>query len=306
MLFDSLLGLAERGYLPQDVKQIVNASRLFVFPGRAHEVLPGEKVATTDEEVADLNVHFRMPFDRVAVEDSASLVVIADTEDEQSGLSGTRRFVEFEALGSGRDEEFSGGPIDVPIEIRAQFHNTFSVVWGSIENLVFDPKRFGGNHMNAGFRYGGHGCFEKKKGRRDDLAHFFDRQHVMANAANNVLTAMSELNAFNQPNRWILEESPLKAPRGGKTKREPRSHERPIYTLLKPDQIRERFGLPALGDPEATSPRPHERRGHWRTYRHERFYASGLLSRRRWVRATWVGPSEVVVGKRRYRVCLDL
>ncbi|MCB0346442.1 MAG: hypothetical protein KDD66_15090, partial [Bdellovibrionales bacterium] len=79
MLFDSLLGLVERNYLPAEVARVVRNSRLFVFPGRAHEVLAEEKSAT-DEEIAELNERFRLPFDTVAVEDSASLVIIADCD----------------------------------------------------------------------------------------------------------------------------------------------------------------------------------------------------------------------------------
>ncbi len=49
----------------------------------------------------------------------------------------------------------------------------------------------------------------------------------------------------------------------------------------------------------------HERRGHWRRYRDER-YSEETRSRPQWIEATWVGPSEAEVGAHRYRVRLDL
>lgn len=304
MLFDSLLGLAERRYLPEHVARLVTNSRLFVFPGRAHEVLAGESSPASDEEVADLNAHFRLPFDTVAVEDSASLVIIGDVDEDQEGLGCSRVFVEFLQMVGPKDSEFSN-PVEVSPELQRLFAGTFSVCWGAVDQLAYDPKRYGGNHFHANFRYGGHGLYEKKEGLRRDLMHYLPQQFVLRNAGNNVLTAIAEINAFNQPNRWILEESPATPPREGKKqKREPRSHERPRYTLLKPEQIREKLGMPPLGSPDATSPRPHERRGHWRTYRDARF--TKLMSQRRWVKAAWIGPSEVVVGKRRYKVMLDL
>lgn len=302
MLFDSLLALMERGYLPPEVVRVIRDSRLFVFPGRAHEVLAEEKSAT-DEEVAELNEHFRLPFRTVAVEDTASLVIIADVEEDQVGLSGPRSYIEVEQMVGPRNSEFSVGPGELSPELENMFRGTVNVVWGAVENMVFDPGRYGGNHLHAQFRYGGHGCFEKKKGLRRDLMAYLPADMVTRNSANNVLTAVAEIDAFNQPNRWILEGIPVKEKKAKGT-REPRSHERPIYTLLKPQQIREKLGLPAPG--EGSSPRPHERRGHWRTYRHQRFASSGLADKRRWIRATWVGPSEAVVGKRRYKVRLDL
>ena len=305
MLFDSLLGLVERGYLPSHVARVVTNSRLFVFPGRAHEVLAEEKSAT-DEEVAELNEHFRLPFDTVAIEDSASLVIIADSEEEQAGLGGPRFYIEVEQMIGARSDEFVTPARELPQHVENMFRGTINVTWGNMFNLTFDPKRYSGNHLHAHFRYEGHGCYEKKQGLRRDLMPYLPADYVGRNAANNVLTAIAELDSFNQPNHWILEETPARPRREGKVRREPRSHERPRYTLLKPEQIREKLGLPDPGEEGGTSPTPHERRGHWRTYRHERFAASGLASKRRWIKATWVGPSEAVIGKRRYKVCLDL
>lgn len=124
----------------------------------------------------------------------------------------------------------------------------------------------------------------------------------------NALWAMEEMALVQTPKHFILEQSPL-AGWSPFTKRLngagiPRSHERPLYTLLQPKEIRRRMGLPEPTDDERRrAPRPHERRAHLRTLRAERFvHKAGKTVP---VKASWIGPSEARVGAHVYRVLLD-
>jgi hypothetical protein len=131
----------------------------------------------------------------------------------------------------------------------------------------------------------------------------------------NVNTSLQEVFYFNSPDRFIVEECPIKAMQRWKKRKQRerrkhkgkrrvqvrREHERPVYTLLKPKEIRVKLGLPALaaGGPR----RPHERRRHYRTYRDERYVK--MRNKTVVIPASWVGPSEATIGNRRYRILLD-
>jgi hypothetical protein len=129
----------------------------------------------------------------------------------------------------------------------------------------------------------------------------------------NVDTSLQEVFYFNSPNRFVVEECPLKAMARWKKRQEQRrrkkkvkerirrKHDRPIYTLLRPKEIRVKLGLPplAVGGPR----RPHERRRHYRTYRDDRY--TEMKGKTVIIPATWIGPSEATVKNRRYRILLD-
>jgi len=118
----------------------------------------------------------------------------------------------------------------------------------------------------------------------------------------NVTVAFEEVMLFNDPEHFILETTPIGSPATRNRKRILRSTERPRYTLLKPKQIRQRMQLPEPEEGRGRR-RPHERRAHTRTL------GSAFYKKKRGsvivIPATWVGPSEHVVGGKRYRVLLD-
>lgn len=78
---------------------------------------------------------------------------------------------------------------------------------------------------------------------------------------------------------------------------------RPHYTVLRPREIRSVMRLvDPSGDPHSHVA-PHERRGHFRVYKHERF--KFVKGKPQWIPSTWIGPSEAVVGTAKYKVLLD-
>jgi hypothetical protein len=133
----------------------------------------------------------------------------------------------------------------------------------------------------------------------------FEWEMLRRTALTNAKVALMEVALANLPNHFIVEISHAKTDQ--KRKKDvkiPRSGNRPIYILASPKEIRMRMQLPEPQSSAGRSPRPHERRAHVRTYRDARFV--NLQGQTRIIPATWVGPNESVVGKRRYKVRLDL
>jgi len=119
-----------------------------------------------------------------------------------------------------------------------------------------------------------------------------------------------------QEDRWIVEVKPTKPPKQSSTF-VPRLHERTRLLIWKKDKVNRTFREPIaavavaaeepLDDPDPDFVRTlaaHRRRGHWKTLRSERFV--NKRGTRVWVRATWVGPEEMIRGHETYRVRLDL
>lgn len=110
---------------------------------------------------------------------------------------------------------------------------------------------------------------------------------------------------LNSPARFILEQTPKVVPPVAARKAR-RSYQRPTYTVLRPNEIRERMRLPS---PEVAEQgrkvAPHERRGHWRRYPDDPERFPQVHGRRVWVKPCWIGPSENSVGRTHYRVILE-
>lgn len=117
--------------------------------------------------------------------------------------------------------------------------------------------------------------------------------------------AMLSTAIINSPTHFIVEESQT-TEKSKKTKKDiERSDNKPKYIIMTPGEIRKRFIRSADNtDPESTNPvASHERRGHYRRLQSERF--TNARGRIIWIASTWVGPSEAVIGKTRYKVLLD-
>jgi hypothetical protein len=70
---------------------------------------------------------------------------------------------------------------------------------------------------------------------------------------------------LSNPKYFILEESPTKeSKKAKKGKKIPRSHDRPKYVHLKPNEIRKRLSIEKPSEQKRSSPIPHERRRHLR------------------------------------------
>lgn len=333
MLFDLLAALVDR-HLPS-ARPFLHDARLFDFPIRPHEALPKD---FTPEQVAFFSEHFFLPFHAVAAEDKASVVVLVDSEREQKGLAGRRYFVECVPCHDVDPEAWRPEEREL---IRARLGpdsdlppDTAVVSAGFIEGMHFGADHQFGFTGEIGTAILAHPAaimlsFNQERQRTeaylkasDPAKHLrgesraVEEEAMRAATLRNVAVAMQEIMLVNTPERFIVEDlSPeafragLRAEKRERRARDPkttpvlRSPARPIYVLLKPDEIRERFHFPT---PDGGLKRAHERRRHLRTYPDDPARWPQAHGRVVIVPATWVGPSEVKVNKRRYRVMLDV
>lgn len=302
MFFDNLCKVAERHRM-DELLPFLRDAKLFHIPIRAHEVLAKEY---SREEVESMRGQFFLPFRVCAVEDTASCIVLIDEEEDQVGFAAPRRFVEFLPLTDQNVTEFreSSRMERDPFMQWAQAQgNVVTVNFGFVEDV--QPAETG--YIMAGTLFWtvtlqGDRVLMSMTGKQ------LEKQIPGATrpALENVVTAFEEVLYFNSPDRFVLETTPKKVwEYNGKMKtkqRVARSHQRPLYTVLKPREIREAMRLP---EPEVKSgKRPHERRAHWRTYRSDRYTTSKGRTVR--IKSTWIGPKESVVAGKRYKVLVDL
>jgi hypothetical protein len=308
MLFDKLCGLAER-HLPHLIPTLDQAA-LFHFPGRPHEFLTAQRDQIDYDQANDL---FYLPFPVVALEDDASVCILMDSEEGQLGLEGRRHFVDMMSTKTDtgnfnwsysrsgiRPEEAAG----VQQDFVDRFNNLYVINCGYLEEMHYqsDSRRL----VSYGVVTTSY-ILNKK-----ELLSVYDQddiQELSQNMVNNILrnpvTAHEELIMLTNPKYFILEDSPAKEPKQKKGfNKIPRSHQRPLFTYLKPADIRQMLGLEhPRQDQTRNSPVPHERRKHLRRLSKESGYKEDKVVP---VKACWIGASEKTVKGRRYRVRLDL
>lgn len=291
MIFDTLISIVER-HFPNEFGKLVEDARLFIFPGKAHEVLPKR----FERDVIDyIREYFVLPFDTVAVEDSASCVILKDLEKDAVGSSAYRQYIECLPIAA-NPEEFAMGRLSSSYEMMKEYTDEFMITSGKIRFESVDE---------VGFLSEGRVDFLALCSKKEvllspvDLALYRVDPTITRPCMLNAKTALEEIMYFNNPSRFILEEEPIN--KRGKGKKIPRSPDRSKYVLLTPDEIRTKFGLSEGGHGKVA---PHERRRHPRILRSEKFvHKRGQTII---IPATWVGASEAIIGNTRYKVRLDL
>jgi hypothetical protein len=295
MLFDKLAGFAER-YRP-DLVPLLEQTRIFDFPGRSHEVL---NRVYPDEELSD----FFLPFSNIVVEDSASAILLLDTEKDQVGLNGYRRFIEILDTSTDSAEFNDSAFIKEQTQIFKDQPSAYVVSFGdilSVENRS-EQKKF---HAVGG-------VLETYYFNKDGLLLHLQTKELQSSplgmqiaraGVQNCLTALEEVLFFNQPSSFVVEAVPAK-PRPTKQGRVTRSHDRAHFTILPAGEIRKKLGLAEPTSGSRSTPTPHERRRHWRTLKSEKYVHK--KGQRILIPATWIGPSEAKVGNKYYKVRFDL
>lgn len=308
MIFDTLCSIAEK-YL-NHLEPIVRRSRLFIFPGKAHEVL--EKERFTQERVDSINEIFFLPYQYIAIEDTASCTLLWDKEADVVGTKHERFFVDCQPFGPEAVDNLQSPPNEDESlsEIYRQSLNEFvnrtgvkdahilsigrfTTWWEADSKAESGAKRIiDGNATYCSLVSKEHGVLENM-----GAAHLAEMAPECLRFA---ATAYAEVLYFNSPDRFVLEKTPVKEKKQNQQKHIPRSHQRPVYTLLTPTEIRERL---SIIEPTGKHPTPHERR------RHIRRLSSEVFTKKKGqviiIPATWVGPSEKTVGRHHYKVVLD-
>lgn len=316
--FDRLCSVVERQFPSAEFRKYLKQARLFDFPQRWHETSRG----TGENKMADYEMvggmefvvdNFFLPFPIVAIEDTASVVLIIDPNPGQVGLNCERIFVECFLMSTPSEEYGYDG--DKHAEAIKSQKSSLPSTACMISTSRFKRAWIENDTINYEAELGFALVADKTRvylspsqWKAMCLA-ANDWQGMTHGAALNAKTALEEVMWFNTPHRFVVKrhaERPRK--KKGKGPEFLRSHERDQYILLQPHEIREKLGMPEPTH-DRKSPTPHSRRRHFRVLKSERYkfdrdeYPDGKMVI---VPATWIGPSEGECDGRRYEVCLDL
>lgn len=290
MIFDSLVKLVENGHEAiRDLKPVLRRAALFHFPGAAHEFLPKHRSA---EDRLHRMEHFQLPFQYTAVEDDASCVLLQDASASVIGLDKFRVFVSY------TPGKVKGGAFMDSDGSKAFDFDYVSIGTVMGEERAADIKITGSTHVVFIVR-------DNQIVERLPMEQLDFGQKLHDAELRNAYTAIEELMQFNSPDTgFIMETTPRSMRDPNKAKKIPRSCDRPIYTVLKPQAARQLMRLEDVPTAvERGSPISHWRRAHIKVLRSERYTkAQGRVVH---IKATWVGPSEAMVDGKRYRVLLD-
>lgn len=293
-LLPQLLGMDRRDMLFHFVK----SARLFLID-KAVENLP----INWDEAVVD-EENFFLPFPIVAIEDPDSCVLLIDTLKEQTGLIKPRMVIMCSSGGRHIEEDFFSRHGRAPTSNEILRVKQFCYI---AAGMIYNGS-FGGVEEGWGFKVGLMGGVwmdgDEIAGTSKTLGYMYpnmDKEGLTLDLGTHAKSAIEEIIWFNQPHRFVMEASSLKT-KTPKPGRLPRSHERPTYTLIRPNDARRIMRLPSLHQGGTVA--PHERRRHFRTLRSEVF--TNKRGQTIQVRATWVGPDEAIVGNKKYKIMTDI
>jgi hypothetical protein len=315
--FDRLCSIVERQFPSAELTHYLKEAALFDFPQRWHETAKDGEAAKKGgmddyamvggaQFVLD---NFFLPFPVMAVEDTASVLIVVDKDPGQVGLDHERIFIECFLMDTPSEEfGYDGGKHKgktsdrtLPKDACMISVSRFKKAWIDGSELAYEAE------LGMAF------CADKKQMYlsptqwKEMCIASGDWQGMTKSAALNAKTALEEIMWFNTPHRFVVKRE-AQRPRVKKNKGPKflRSHERDQYVLLQPHEIREKLGMP---ESSHKSPIPHARRRHFRVLQSERYkfdrekYPDG---KKVIVPASWVGPTEGECDGRRYKVCLDL
>lgn len=309
--FDRLCWFADRcpTVLGPTLQGILRSAALFVFPHVPQEVLPKNY---TKEELDFQQEFFCLPFSVTAIEDRTSCVIFWDTTKDASGLSVRRYFLECASLSDASARTWKDADEEMALRAKsdpallATLNRSHHISFGSVEvNIgpsVMESDRFGYNIAGQLFHY----LVFDNDGVNPRGYEMFEaaQREVTSNALRSAMTGIEELMLFNRPDRFILRDTPPKL-RAGDAEKIPRSHERHNYTILHPQEIRTRLDLPTPTS-SRSSKFVGERRRHVRRYPDDPIKWPNAHGKTIIIPATWIGPSEATVGRRTYKIMLDL
>ncbi len=302
LMWNKLCKLVEKNKI-EAMYPIMEQAKLFVFDKPAHEFLPRE----LSSEMVTVIENFRLPFNCIAIEDPGSLIIISEFSDIEAkeGLNQPRIFVEFMTSGAEKsafdtrvDEQMveqgirSARRASTPLPAGASI-----LLVGTLHDIQWSTKGFKSSSTLLEF-FSFQEDFMARYLSGEALVQF---QKETGQIVPNWRCALQEIVYFMRPKNFILETTPKKVRKPGK--KFIRQHERPIYTVLEPGAIRKTMGL-SVPAPDGKWRASHERRGHNRILRHERFGEN--RGKTIWINPTWIGPSEAVAGNKKYKVRLDI
>jgi hypothetical protein len=290
MIYDQLCGIVERTEL-NVFRDRVEKAHLFKFPGRPQDLLP------SDMEMAEfVKEHFFLPFRTVAVEDDTSVIILHDPEKDSKGLEIERWFLECSPL----------SPNDVGLTMESNKLLSTSEPWYTVfvgRIISHGYSRETEHHtvhlisgiVDIGYLVAGHKIVETQRSAEITA-------EVQHKGLVNPKVALEEIIYFNSPDRFVVEVIPARTGRGKGTVKIPRSDDRSTYILLTTKEIKHYINSSHTG--QGSAKEPHPRRRHYRTLKSDHW--KNKKGETIVVSATWVGPTEAQVGKKLYKIRLDI
>lgn len=312
-VFDRSLGHVRRHSELARLGRWYHSARLFLLADIKPHELPRRM------ENADwLRDNFVLPFPMVAIEDAATCMFLESPRYPSFGTPQILRFLDVIWMNPERAPAFADEHSRSELASLSEKDICMCFIEGVVELVEIEAERnsfsfpvitFVGvvqEHHNI--------CTVMDKASIQMLNDPRYLDSIGLHTDRNVSAAIQEACLLCDPSVFILEEAPQSWIRheirhGGYRRacqhgRLRASFERPVYRVLRARHVRERMGTSLPGASGTGVRRPHERRGHWRLLRAERFV--NKRGQRVWVRPSWVGPVESRRGNRRYRVVLDI
>jgi len=309
MSFNIFCKIAEKNPQMPQLAWLLRQAKLFVIDQPVQEFLAGP---APDPAWYDwVENTFTMPFPVVVVIDMISMVVLYDIEDAPVGVKPLRGFMEIiytkEPYESFDDRNFPFPKWEREYADFSKDNHLIMITRGVLSDLIYDKAT--GKYKSWASIHSTYGTSSKNKFKLYEVPMPKDKPEVRIKVGEilgrNPAIAWHELIKCSEPTNFIMETAPKKAKNPSKSKKIPREHERPKFTLLEPAKIRKVMGTPLPGNGTVGSPkRPHDRRAHTRTLRSSRF--GDNQGKQVSVKAAWIGPSEATVGNKIYKVRLDL
>ncbi len=275
MLFDVMCKIVEKNKVLKDVKSILKCCKIF------H--IDGVKECTVDQ-FTQIRENFILPYSEIVITGNFSegkYLYLIREGTSSTGFEKKREVISLKQIGN--------------------LIILFSFDFNENKNIVV-PKNLTGMGLNVNFGdlYDIHNKSFKIKQtvnlnpQNESKRHFED---LMNRDLNEVVSLVYHIS--HQKN-FILKETPKRVRKPGV--KISRSHERPLYTILRPKQIREKMELPHQGGTKCV----HERRAHPRRLEHSRYTRNedGSVKVIK-IKSSWIGPTEAKVGNKTYKVILD-
>jgi len=289
MIFDKMCGIIERHF--PDYIHLVEKAKVFYLPKSAQEVM-SEFEIQNHLVFYDL---FQLPYSITAIDYGDKCLILYDLQESALGIDNRRLVLLY--CPQNHYLKDNDTYLYVGIIKSAEIKNKSIIMDIDWQHMFLVSKK----EKPVDILYHLHDNFKKSK-NIEQVESIFERNFNFF--MQNINVVINEMYMFSNLNFFILEESPINTKKN-KSVKVSRTHQRPLYTILRPHEIREKLNLdaPLAPDRKRGSPIPHERRAHLRRLTKESGYKEDKIVK---VKATWIGDSEKIIGNKRYKVILDI
>lgn len=249
MIFDKFCGIVEK-HLPI-AKIFLERTNLFHFNQPAHVMLKGFWESKSYYDVHDFIDNFIWPFDSIAVEDMATCMILTNGLKGAAGLNHGFLFIDVTDF-KAEDYYYERPNLSENQKDTKKFlieNKMLMIRSGEINRVgaVTDIKGVNRLGMHVDVQKFVLANKSEIYDQTQTEQFIFEKDRITQECLDNINAVLGQIAYMNSPDRFILRETPVKPPKPGKSKKILRSNQRPIYTILKPDEIRLKMGLAEPG-----------------------------------------------------------